>query len=484
MSTSDGDTGEHRRQEAFQRLPGLFDEASADQTIFFVATAALACAVIYLLILALAGASIAAALPLVAVTMSAGALALWGWRRDRTAALAALDRQGRAELHNRRLRRQLVELHRAREALADPSDVPTMIVQIAAGLLEAEKALLMVPAASEPNPGAAPQDWETVGSVGFSPELARTHTVLQLATRALRRDRAAREDRQASERLSAPDAAEQELRNLVALPIYVSDALLGVVVCANRPGGFADFDDDVLLALGDQAGAVLENGRLQSELRDSYVSVVQMLAETIRVKDPDLRTHSETVSDYVVTVSRRLGMSQDQRERLRFGSLLHDVGKIAISEQILLKPGALNEDEWRQIRLHPVIGARLLRQVPSVAPLADAVLHHHERWDGSGYPDGMAGVAIPLGSRIIAVADAFSAMTADRPYRESMTVAQACSELERSAGSCFDPQVVELFVAEVRRRPPQRTIQAVGAAVRGLSLETPGSPATRPGEEA
>lgn len=469
-SGSDAGSTQQRQEDAWQRLINTPEQSSVDRTIYFIAAAILGLALTYLLILAVSGASIAAALPLVVMTMSAGSLALYGWQRDRVAAFAAYERQGRAELHNRKLRRQLVELHRAQEALADPSDVPTMIVQIAAGLLEAEKGMLLRPAEFGQTPGTSPEDWEVVAAIGFSDELAYSPMVLGLAALALNRDRAARDDHPKP----GPGSPPGELQNLVALPIYVSDVLLGVVTCANRAGGFSEFDDDVLLALGDQAGAVLENGRLQSELRDSYVSVVRMLAETIRVKDPDLRTHSDEVSNYVVAVARRLGLNSERRERLRFGSLLHDIGKIAISERILLKPGPLDEDEWRQVRLHPVIGARLLREVPSVAPLADPVLHHHERWDGSGYPEGLVGAAIPLESRIIAVADAFSAMTADRPYRETMTVEQACAELERSAGSWFDPEVVELFVDEVRRRPPTRTVQAVGAALRGLDISSPG----------
>jgi HD-GYP domain-containing protein (c-di-GMP phosphodiesterase class II) len=474
-SGSDAGNTNQRQRDAWQRFITSAHRTSVDRPIFFVSCAVLAAAITYLAILALAGSSIAAALPLVVMTTSAGFIALWGWQRDRTAALAALEKQSRAELHNRRLRRQLVELHRVTDALADPTDVPTMIVQIATGLLEAEKGMLIVPRDSSRAPTTAAADWDVVASVGFTPKDAADESVLALATSALGRDRVARDDHPGVRARNAPETKPSELYSLVALPIYVADEFLGVVVCANRPGGFGDFDDDVLLALGDQAGAVIENGRLQSELRDSYVAVVRMLAETIRVKDPALRTHSDEVSDYVVAVARRLGLDPERRERLRFGSLLHDVGKIAISEQILLKPGPLDDEEWRQVRLHPVIGARLLREVPSVAPLADSVLHHHERWDGSGYPKGLAGEAIPLESRIIAVADAFSAMTADRPYREHMTVEDACAELTRLAGSWFDANVVELFVEEVRRRPPKRTLQPVGAALRGLSIPSPGS---------
>jgi HD-GYP domain-containing protein (c-di-GMP phosphodiesterase class II) len=128
-----------------------------------------------------------------------------------------------------------------------------------------------------------------------------------------------------------------------------------------------------------------------------------------------------------------------------FGSLLHDLGKIGISERILLKPAALTPEERGVIELHPRIGHRLVERVEALEPIADAILHHHERWDGGGYPDGLAGEDISLEARIICVADSFSAMTADRPYRRRMPLDEACAELERCAGTQFDPRVVDAF---------------------------------------
>jgi len=137
-------------------------------------------------------------------------------------------------------------------------------------------------------------------------------------------------------------------------------------------------------------------------------------------------------------------------------SLLHDVGKIGISERILLKPGALTPEERSAIELHPRIGCRLVEQVPALDAIAPAVLHHHERFDGDGYPSGLAGEQIPLAARVICVADSFSAMTSERPYRAALELEEACTELERCAGTQFDPQVVRLFVEAVRLCPPSR----------------------------
>jgi len=436
-----------------------------DQPIFFAVMTILAITFLYLVVLALSNADIAAALPIVVATLGAGVLALYGWNRDRVAAAEAISQERRAHLHNRRLRRQLVELHRASEALADPSDVPAMVVQIAISLLEAEKGFLLVPDpdAEQGEPGVPPP-MKVLSALGFSEQGSAAAIARELAGQAMDADHALRQDltvtRPAGERSDG-----ERVRNLVAIPAYIFDDLRGVVVCANREGGFRSYDDDVLLALGDQAGAVLENGRMQSQMRDSYIAVVRMLAETIKVKDPSLRNHSDEVSDFVLTVANRLHLPGEQRERLRFGSLLHDVGKIAISEQILLKPGPLTEEERRIVELHPLIGSRLVREVPALQPLADVILHHHERWDGGGYPGGISSESIPLESRIIAVADSFSAMTAARPYRPAMSVTDACLELERCSGSMFDPRIVEVFVETVRRSPPHATEQAVQTAM-------------------
>jgi diguanylate cyclase (GGDEF)-like protein len=248
--------------------------------------------------------------------------------------------------------------------------------------------------------------------------------------------------------------ADDEIRNLVAIPMYLHDEFTGAVVAANRDDAFAEFADEVLLALGDHAGTVLSNGRLRGELRASYLGAISMLSDAIAVKDPFVGGHSEEVSAYVATVAERLGIDERRREELLFGSLLHDLGKIGISERILLKPAPLTPEERTVVELHPRIGYRLVSRIPALGPIALAVLHHHERWDGTGYPGRLKGEQIPLEARIIGVADAFSAMTAERPYSPRRTLDQACEEIERCAGTQFDPKVAAVFVEELRRRPP------------------------------
>jgi HD-GYP domain-containing protein (c-di-GMP phosphodiesterase class II) len=176
---------------------------------------------------------------------------------------------------------------------------------------------------------------------------------------------------------------------------------------------------------------------------------VTLLAEAIEAKDPSLRGHSEEVSGHVGAVAEQLGMSEERCDRLLLGSLLHDVGKLAIPMQILLKPGKLTPAERAIVQDHPAIGSRIVESVPGLAEVVPAILHHHERYDGRGYPDGLAGEEIPLEARVIAVADSFSAMTSERPYRRRMSREEARDELERCAGTQFDPVVVGVFCAQV-----------------------------------
>jgi diguanylate cyclase (GGDEF)-like protein len=177
-----------------------------------------------------------------------------------------------------------------------------------------------------------------------------------------------------------------------------------------------------------------------------------VLAEAIEAKDPFLRGHSDEVSGLVGAVARRLELGPREREELVFASLLHDIGKIGISERILLKPGPLTQEERIIVQLHPRIGYRLVDQVPDLKGIGLAILHHHERWDGRGYPARLKAETIPREARLIAIADAFSAMISERPYGTRMTPEQACEELKINAGTQFDPDLVELFCEEVAKR--------------------------------
>ena len=182
------------------------------------------------------------------------------------------------------------------------------------------------------------------------------------------------------------------------------------------------------------------------------------LAKAVDARDAYTGRHSERVAELATRIARRLGLDDPEVELTRLAASLHDLGKLAIPEEILRKPGALNESERLVLQRHPQIGFRMLESL-GIEPVADWVLHHHERWDGDGYPDRLRGDEIPLGARIILVADAYDAMTSERVYREPLSAREAFEELDRCSGSQFDPAIIDAFSEELGVR--SRVIELV-----------------------
>lgn len=180
------------------------------------------------------------------------------------------------------------------------------------------------------------------------------------------------------------------------------------------------------------------------------MSTLLALSRAIESRDPYSSGHGLRVGGMAEAVATRLGWCEADIEVLRLGAALHDVGKLAVSEHILRKPGPLAEAELAEIRRHPEAGARMVARVGAFRLAVPAVLYHHEHWDGRGYPIGVEGDAIPAEARVLAVVDAFDAMTTDRSYRRAITAERAVAELERCAGTQFDPEVVRVFVAAWR----------------------------------
>ena len=174
--------------------------------------------------------------------------------------------------------------------------------------------------------------------------------------------------------------------------------------------------------------------------------MLSTLSRAIEARDPYTRGHSARVTAIAESIARRLGWDERQLALLRVGGPLHDVGKLGVAGEVLAKPGRLDEQELAQIREHPKLGARILLRVAALRGALPYVLYHHERWDGDGYPTGRAGEEIPLEARVLAVADAFDAMTSDRPYRPALDRDEALAEMERCAGTQFDPEIVRIFL--------------------------------------
>lgn len=199
-----------------------------------------------------------------------------------------------------------------------------------------------------------------------------------------------------------------------------------------------------------EAEAATVSERLQASLRDleeHSVGALQALTSAVDAKDSYTARHSLGVTDFAVTAGREMGLTEEELASLERAALLHDIGKIGTAEAILLKPKALTHEEYLAVQEHSDMGARIIESIPFLNDLVPIVRHHHERWDGGGYPDGLSGENIPRLARVLAVADAYDAMTSDRPYRRAMRVLHARGELERGAGTQFDPAAVEAFLA-------------------------------------
>ncbi len=186
--------------------------------------------------------------------------------------------------------------------------------------------------------------------------------------------------------------------------------------------------------------------KLYMDLRRSYLETVQALSRAIEAKDPITSGHSGRVSEYAVAIAREMRLSEKKIDRIRYAALLHDIGKIGISDDILQKPGRLSEEEFRHIKEHPVIGAEILKDIDYLRDVAEIIRYHHERFDGKGYPEGFRGEEIPMESCILALVDAFDAMTNDRPYRKALTVEDARNIIREQSGRQFHPQVANAFL--------------------------------------
>ena len=201
--------------------------------------------------------------------------------------------------------------------------------------------------------------------------------------------------------------------------------------------------DDLLIAIRGKLKRAQDVARAQ--LHRVYKESLTVLANAIEARDAYTRGHVERVCAYAAVIARELGCTEQELSDLEFGAILHDIGKIAVPETILSKPGKLTEDERKEIRKHPETGVSMVRDISYMALAIPCIQHHHERYDGDGYPGGLTGESIPLTARVLAVADTFDAIISDRPYRRARTPAEAATEIVQEAGRQFDPRVVDAF---------------------------------------
>ena len=243
-------------------------------------------------------------------------------------------------------------------------------------------------------------------------------------------------------------------QSLICAPLMVNRKILGVVEVLNKLDGsdFGDEDLETAVTVANTAALAIENTRLHQTVLEAFKETVIALSMAVDEKDVYTRGHSRRVMEYAMLAGSFLTLTPEEAESLEFASALHDIGKLPISVEILNKPGSLSPEEWRVIHEHPVQGAAIIQGIPFLEEAAEYIRTHHERYDGEGYPDRLSGEDIPLGGRVIAVADAFDTMTTDRAYRTALSVDYAIRELKRCSGSQFCPVAVKAFISGLRLR--------------------------------
>jgi putative nucleotidyltransferase with HDIG domain len=190
--------------------------------------------------------------------------------------------------------------------------------------------------------------------------------------------------------------------------------------------------------------------------RHNGLSAIYALVSTVEAKDPYTYGHSRKVNTYAVALAEAVGLSPEEVSRVSTAALLHDIGKIGVPDKVLNKKGKLTKEDWEAIKSHPRLGATIVGNVPNLAPCVSTILHHHERWDGTGYPEGLKGEQISVEARILAIADSYEAMSAARPYRPALCSEKVLTELRRGAGSQFDPELVQVFIGIVEAGLPDK----------------------------
>ena len=242
----------------------------------------------------------------------------------------------------------------------------------------------------------------------------------------------------------------------LAVPLKTDSRIIGALIVSNnrkRKAHFNDEDRKLLSTLANNVSIALLNAKLYENTKSLFMNTIGSLVTAVDAKDPYTHGHSERVSKYAVAIGEELKLSSHSLENLRLSGLLHDVGKIGISDEILSKASSLDEKERKKIKEHPVIGLRITDSVINSKGVLGGIAEHHEHYDGTGYPKHLKGKKISLEGRIIALADAFDTLTTDRPYQKAFSAKEAFLEILNSSGSQFDPRIVKAFQRSFSKHP-------------------------------
>jgi len=344
----------------------------------------------------------------------------------------------------------LTTLHKVSDILSRASSVEALFDSILSAILEVSggdrAAILMRPTDDKTGKvemvAVRTRDGGATGSVTLSRTVV--NDVLEKGISAFT------DDALADERyVGGESIVQQRIRSVMCAPMRTTDQILGVLyVDSQTAREFSAAELELLAAVGNQAGIALHRARLMAEVERLFLDVMKAIASIIDAKDGYTHKHSERVAAFGVRLAQHLGFDADSRSVVELSGLLHDVGKIGVPDAILNKPGKLTDSEFGEMRLHPLHGARILSNIQSqkVVSLLPGVKYHHERWDGKGYPEGLAGEDIPLLGRLLGVADFLDALTSDRSYRKGLTLEEALQMVKDLEGKAFDPVVVKAAV--------------------------------------
>jgi HD-GYP domain-containing protein (c-di-GMP phosphodiesterase class II) len=354
-----------------------------------------------------------------------------------------------------RAQRHLSMLHRVSEVLATARDLHGLAEATLTSILEvtgADRAALVLRRQDPDTAGP-----EIAAAKARVPSLERFTVSRTLVSEVIEKGMStfARDAINDERYRAGASVLSQQVRSVMCVPLRTTDAILGAlyVDSLSEPGRFTEADLELLAALGNQAGVALHRVRLIGELERLLLDTIRAIAATIDAKDGYTHRHSERVAALSRRIAAALGMSPEEQQTAQLAALLHDVGKIAVPDSILNKPGRLTPEEFDEMKKHPLHGAEILGNIQSalVKAVLPGVRHHHERWDGGGYPEGLAGEDIPVLGRLLGIADYFDALTSSRPYRTGVPWDEAVASIEQQAGTHFDPRIAEVVVGLHRR---------------------------------
>ncbi len=257
------------------------------------------------------------------------------------------------------------------------------------------------------------------------------------------------EDLENDKRFSKIEIIRRRIKQLLIIPIIVEDKVIGVINLENTSLGPDTID--LLKSFSEGAAVAVNNAHLYQKIQDSYFEIVKALAQAIEAKDPYTHGHSARVMEYAVLIAQKLDLPEEEIESLRYAAMLHDIGKIGVRGIILNNPDGLTGEEYDEIKKHPIVGEGIIKPIELLQPIRPFIKHHHEWYNGKGYPYGLSGENIPLGARILAVTDAYDAMKSDRPYRKALTEETAIQELKHGSSTQFDPKIVEIFLEIIKQ---------------------------------